>query len=775
MIRKILKLQNIGLLQNACAAGAVDLQKVTAIYADNGRGKTMFAAVMRACHLADSGRLNARKTIDSASPPEIDFLLQTGAHVEFKANTWTGKAPDVAVFDAEFVEQNVFSGFEVRPEQRQSLLEFALGDQTVKLKLRVEQLTQDFKTQTGKRAQAEKMLSGYMAPYTLAEFVALQPIADAQQQIDALQKRIEAAKNAQQLNARQNATALQPLQFDIQVVFTVLSKHLLDVEESAEAIVKAHLAKHEKAGMEDWVSRGQAFLDSKECPFCGQEIAGLELIKAYRSHFNKAYGELKQEVASLEGRITSGLAESKIDAVISAVATNTARIEAWKDQIELNAPKLEGTTLQTALQGVRESLLQLVSAKRQQPLIAVGTQKDIENTEAAINSVNQAILTYNSELAAVTSRISDFRKNLGAENPQVLQAEILKLEAAIKRQLPVVVSAVLDYQTAEAERKRLEAEKAQARGQIDTQMHTTLQQYQRSINEILMALGADFSIEQLKLSYAGSGEPRTEYALLLRKKPVKLGSRTDMATGQCFATALSDADKRTLAFAFFLARLWPNPKLGPDPSLTEKLVVLDDPISSFDRNRRHESLRLIVRLAAGCKQLILLSHDEHFVRDLRDRLADLKPVLITPGILTIRRVQNGYSAFDKCDIDDICSSDYYRHHRMVADYVDGKSTANIRDVAKAIRPLLEGYYHRRFPEKIPRDLTFGQIIALAIDPKTTGPLTYLRPLAKELGEVNAYASQFHHATSSSGGTPQVIDSELRACAQRALSLIYQNG
>jgi hypothetical protein len=38
--------------------------------------------------------------------------------------------PDIVVFDSEFVEHNVYSGFEVRSEQRQALLEFALGDQT---------------------------------------------------------------------------------------------------------------------------------------------------------------------------------------------------------------------------------------------------------------------------------------------------------------------------------------------------------------------------------------------------------------------------------------------------------------------------------------------------------------------------------------------------------------------------------------------------------------------------------------------------------------------
>jgi wobble nucleotide-excising tRNase len=202
---------------------------------------------------------------------------------------------------------------------------------------------------------------------------------------------------------------------------------------------------------------------------------------------------------------------------------------------------------------------------------------------------------------------------------------------------------------------------------------------------------------------------------------------------------------------------------------------LDDPVSSLDRNRRHQSIRLIANLAGDCRQLLVLSHDPYFVRELRERLADRKPAPITPHILAIKRVNQGYSAFAQCDIDDVCSSDYYRHHRLIADYVDGKSTMSTRDVAKAIRPLLEGYYHRRFPGRIPRKLMFGQIIAEAVKAPIGDPLAYLQPLLKEMGEVNDYAGQFHHDTNPGFETVPVVDGELLTYAKRALNLIYQNG
>jgi wobble nucleotide-excising tRNase len=769
MISKILKIQNVGLMQDATQSGAVSLGQVTAIYADNGRGKSTLAAVLRACQLGDAGRLNARKTIDATNAPEVKFLLPTGSHIEFTTNAWTATLPDIVVFDSEFVEQNVYSGFEVRADQRQSLLEFALGNQTVQLKQQIDQLTKDIATQTGTKSQAEKTLTGFAPPYALAQFIALQPVADAQQQIDALQKRIEAAKNAAQLADRKDPAQLAAIQFDVTDVFTVLNTQIQDVEEAAEAVVKAHLAKHNSEDFEDWVSRGQNYLGGTDCPFCGQILSGLELVTAYRSHFNKAYADLKRQVAGLESQITNGLADSKIEAAVAAVATNTARIEAWKDQLNLTAATLDGAALAAAIKAVREQLLALVALKLRTPLELVGTQADTAAATASLAVISQALTAYNSEVQALAATIGAFKKKLAAEDTTTLKTEVQKLEAALKRQSPAVLAAITEYQTAEAERKRLDGDKTTARQQLDALMQATLQQYQTSINDLLTAFGAEFTIEQLKPTYLGGGEPRTEYGLSMRNKSVKLGSRADITTGCSFATTLSEADKRTLAFAFFVARL------KSDPNLAGKLVVLDDPVSSLDRNRRHQSIRLIASLAGDCRQLLVLSHDAYFVRELRERLSDRKPAPIVPTIISIKRVQHSYSAFAPCDIDDVCSSDYYRHHRLVADYVDGKSTTNSRDVAKAIRPLLEGYYHRRFPGKIPRKLMFGQVVALAAQAHPGDPLAYLQPTLKEMGEVNDYAGQFHHDTNPGYETVPVVDGELLGIAERALKLIYQNG
>jgi len=295
-------------------------------------------------------------------------------------------------------------------------------------------------------------------------------------------------------------------------------------------VVKAHLTKNNSEDFEDWISRGQNYLGGADCPFCGQATGGLELIEAYRYRFNKAYVDLKRQVAELKSQIESGLADYKIESAVSAAATNAARIEAWKDQLNLTAPALDAAVLGATIKQVREQLLAFAAAKERAPLESVGVQADADAAIAAVALIDVAIKTNNGELRAQTATIADFKKKLATENTATLIADIRKLEAAQKKQLAAVTAAVTEYQNAETERKRLDGEKTKARGQLDAMMQATLQQYQTSINALLTAFGAEFSIEQLKPTYLGGGEPRSEYGLCLRNKSVKLGSRADIAT-----------------------------------------------------------------------------------------------------------------------------------------------------------------------------------------------------------------------------------------------------
>jgi wobble nucleotide-excising tRNase len=66
----------------------------------------------------------------------------------------------------------------------------------------------------------------------------------------------------------------------------------------------------------------------------------------------------------------------------------------------------------------------------------------------------------------------------------------------------------------------------------------------------------------------------------------------------------SESDRRSLSLAIFLSSL---DTLAP-AELAKTVVVLDDPVTSFDDHRVGQTHRKLVELADRCEQLILLSH-----------------------------------------------------------------------------------------------------------------------------------------------------------------------
>jgi len=114
------------------------------------------------------------------------------------------------------------------------------------------------------------------------------------------------------------------------------------------------------------------------------------------------------------------------------------------------------------------------------------------------------------------------------------------------------------------------------------------------------------SIQGFSANYRGNA-PRSEYGILLRGKSIALEGGPPS-----FSTALSEGDKRTLAFAFFIASTL------ADPKLVERIIVVDDPMSSLDLNRKHATRTVLKKIHANAKQLIVFAHDPYFLRDLRD-------------------------------------------------------------------------------------------------------------------------------------------------------------
>jgi wobble nucleotide-excising tRNase len=758
VLERIEEIQGIGLLHNVNGK-KISLHKASLIYADNGRGKSTLASILRSASTGEGSSIAERRTIDGMLAPKVVFQFASGHKVTFASGAWAERRPEIFVFDVDFIEKNVHSGGAVNAGQRKNLLEFALGAAAVSARKLEAQTTSAASAATALVNQLTGQLAGYHQGLSLSEFKNLAAVTDADIQIEALQKRIVAANSITSILSKPVPSAAREPHIDLDALFAILAKSLGDIEVDAEKLVNSHVAHVSKAGTEAWLSAGQNFDNGTTCPYCDQDTAGIALVRAYRTHFNAAYAELKKQVAMLERGIEARLGADIVESFASSVATATAMASAWVAEVNAAPIAFDKAIAAARLTELREFLLQLAAQKQTNPTVSIADAADKAKAESMWREVVGGVSESNQQITAAKSVIEQFRNNLAKENTAQLQVQILKLQASKRRVEPIVIEVFSKLTGAKLEGIDADRKKKKAREDLETLMSTVIGKFEKSINALLTKFGAAFQIEKMNTNFRG-GAPRSEYGLSLRGKSVPLDGGTPN-----FSTALSEGDKRTLGFAFFIATTL------ADPDLASSVIVIDDPMCSLDVNRRHYTKTVLKQLHDKAEQLILLAHDPYFIRDIRDELKS-KDGQSKMSVLQLRYSDNDYSDLDFFDVDQECESPYYRHHRMLSEFC-ATGAHEIREVAKAIRPFLEGYLHRRFPGLLPKDQMFGGILTFIREVTASHPAVHAQPLTTELQEINSYAGQFHHDTNpGNADTVPVVATELKAYCHQALRIVH---
>ena len=593
----------------------------------------------------------------------------------------------------------------------------------------------------------------------LPQFEHLPDESDIDTKVAELNKRILAASNVAAIQVKQIPKAATEPSFDLDGLFAGLALSLKDVHADAEQIVKQHVAKLGGKGAEGWLSQGLHFGDGLSCPFCDQDVSSNQLVSAYQAHFNAAYAALKSTVAGLQEKVAAGMADSVIEGIGKSVGIAAAQAAAWAEHVQTKNIIFDFETANASLKALREFLLELTRKKQSEPLEALGSAEDKTKAVGLWEQVLTPIREANAVIQMAEGLISTYKIQLDGENAVQLQQQVLRLQAIKRRYDPQVVNLLVQLATARTGVNSADKTKKAARESLDSLMTSTLGRYQSSINALLKNFGASFSIKGMSANFRGNA-PRSDYGLLLRGKDVALEGGSPS-----FATALSEGDKRTLAFAFFVASTLVDPKLA------SRVIVIDDPMCSLDLNRRHHTRTVLRKIHAKAEQLIVLAHDPYFLRDLRDALNkddSTAPV----AMFQLTAAPHNYTDFASLDIDRECESDYARHHRLLTNFSTGNG-GDTAMVAKTVRPMLEGYLHRRFPGLVPKGLMFGGIVIHIRDTVTPSPLCHAANLVDELTEINDYVGQFHHDTNPDADVSTISAPELKTFVDRALCVVHK--
>ncbi|MEY4750701.1 MAG: hypothetical protein RIQ60_2915 [Pseudomonadota bacterium] len=763
MLEKLICIDNIGVLKRAVPK-SIDMQKVTLVYADNARGKSTLSSILHACSEADAQNLITRRTVGATSAQRVTLrFTPPGAvafNAEFDGSSWKGSNVNVHVFNQTFIERNVFASTGVLPEQRQALLTLALGDAAVSERAIFENQAKLQKEFAGKVATSEGALVGFRGNYTVDQFIALTPLADVDKQLADIDKKISEARAAGQIAHRPEFKEVAVPAFSFSELLDIVRSSFESISVDAEKVAKAHFAKHKGSSTERWVSEGLGHDPYVDCPFCGQETGELELFKAYKTYFDGSYTEHLKRISSLRDSVIKRLGVGQLFSWKVGSEFNLGLLSVWAESLGIKTiPAIEFARAEKVLDAVTADLLLLIDAKERSPLTALDTSP-FTVAMVKLEEVVSIAQKYNEQIKILNTLIIAYKAKLAKPDVTTLIYKRNQLDVRKKRfdvETIVLVDAVTK---ARADYKSAEVAKDAARAKLDKIMVDTLEKFQQAINDWLAKFSAPFQLDKLAPTYMGGGV-RSEYVLKVRGATVNVGPGSGGELS--FHSALSEGDKRTLAFAFFLARLFADPKrIG-------MTVVLDDVFTSLDKHRRHNTIEVLLKMVAECSQVIVLGHDAHFLRELKKRVAKKK--LGTALELALHRDAHDYSYLDAFDLDDYCSSEYYKHYVLVERFVNAEPCASLLEVAKSLRPLVEGHLHRCFPKKFKEGQTVGEMLDLIRNASAPNPLVKLQSLHPELVSFNDFAAAFHHDTS--GGYPRtdVNEAELLLFAKGALGFI----
>jgi wobble nucleotide-excising tRNase len=757
MLRKIVSVKNVGKFLNSAAGGDTALAKRTLIIGANGFGKTTLCAVLRSLKTGEADYLIGRRTLGVTDPPTAEILCDGGS-ARFDGTAWSATYPAVVVFDGLFVAENVHSGEVVDIDHRRNFYRVIIGEKGVALADQDAALAAESRETTAEITAAERAIKPHVPRFlTLDTFVALPGEADIDRLIADQERTVEAVRESATIKARPSLSEFPAPQLPKDLT-AVLARSIDDIGKDSELIVEEHLKAHGMlAGGGSWIADGIDYAARGSCPFCGQNVTDLPLIAAYRAIFSDRYKVLVEDIAGALRTVEKMLGDAALARLDTLAEQNKGGVEFWKRYCSFDsAPLTYPADVPAALRAVGQSARSLLERKQRAPLEIVSPDAAFTAAMAGYDAAQSRMNAFNRSVQAVNTSIAAKKMEMGAADAKTAEAELTRLKAVKTRHSPEVAPLCTAHGRHVAEKEDIDKRKAAVRRQLDDHTANVVKPYERRINELLDAFNAGFRIAETSHNYPG-GTATSSYQLVINNTAIDIGDGKTPLDKPSFKNTLSSGDRTTLALAFFLA------DLERDAALPTKTIVFDDPFNSQDTFRRRQTVHEIVKLAITGAQVIVLSHDATFLKQIWDKS--------TPGERKALSIADHRAQGSKILPADLEKATQGRTATDIDDLQTFLTTGagNVLDIIRKMRVVLETYCRTTYPSSFAVEDWLGEIVQKIRDGGVAHPA---HPLYDELDQLNDYTAQYHHGENVSDVTPDQIDpTELTGYVRRTLKIV----
>lgn len=650
MIKKIKKISQIGVFENF-SWWSYELWDFTVFFWENTFGKTTLTKIFKSLHEDNWAQIQSLKTIAPLipwSPQEIEIkCLDKTTHWEYSISyanrtaSWIDNRLkwNIHIFDNDFIHKHLITWVEITHGNREKFTDFILWEEAVSSINEIEELKRKWLTLRNELKSLKPIyLLKEVSDLKIKEFLELKITSDEdtllkeKSELKIKTNNLSLSENIIKLPIIEDTTPrfLEELELIVEKLNTVLVKDFKDVTNATLENIKNHINIHTNwwETIDWWIKSW--FLEHQNsdiCPYCWQDTKDSILLEDFSKFFNKAYSEfslsitedLRVCVNDLYKNIKPGLYESLLKMVWDLrkyyVYDNNIRIpDSILERVE-DINELEKWLIEK-FNDEKERIKWFCSNKKQAPHKKIDSIKVSDNIKTEyLNLKNKVTLIYKDlwELACLSNDLRKHHQDLITkwvnEEKKLLENKSLvndKLLARIQ-QSPQCDSYTAKLKEIEENDKSLKIKEEV----LDVSQSIYLDKYFTSINEIYKTFW-NRNFQLIKKEWPKRWNRKT-YFLSIKYKWHEI-SESD------FPKLMSESEKRSLAFAIFLARIQQLETVKKN----DAIIILDDPVVSFDQTRIDATvIYLRAYVTPSCKQLIVLTHYENFMRSIQEQYKTL--------------------------------------------------------------------------------------------------------------------------------------------------------
>lgn len=589
MIKNIIEIKNFGVFQDY-KNNIVDFSKFNLFYGWNGSGKSTLSNLF-SC-------MSTKKIEERFKNSEFKIQLQS-EDIITKDNI--NNSENIFVFNEEFIKQNInwndtvksilmISEEKIEERKRFNELSITLDKQNNNLKEYIYSFNKDNKNIEKMLTESAKDIKNqfttlntndtYYINYNKAKLKKI--IED-----DSLDYSKDILSESEVVEVKDIIKPQKKEKIDITIEEIEPNRFNIFMNSVNRVLEKTVVSNTINEFLEDstlsrWVQEGIYLHDntkSERCKFCGN-ILNDNRLQQLNNHFNDNFKKFQSEIAVLN---------QDIENLVNNLDYNI-EISSLYDELKSEAIKAKENIiivikrLKVALKEISEKL----EDKKSNPFISI---KKISFNLDILNEYNININKFNKIINRHNKKCDDFINIIKANQRRLEKHYALKFIQESNYKL----------------------------------LNKNIEKYNKNINTLtkdIDKLEKEFKMLENSISNEGLAIPHFNNMLAtflghreieLEFDSIKKGYRIIRKETREQAKNLSEGERTAIAFIYFIIKLKENGN-----RIEDTIVVLDDPISSFDSKHIHNAYSYIKNEIEGCKQLFVLTHNFTFFKLIRD-------------------------------------------------------------------------------------------------------------------------------------------------------------